>query len=139
MSSYKEYKELTSRHAVVANLKERFKDVDVTDSVLQDFVEYCQWLAHTATMKYCGQPPNNEFKAQGFLFPLSETEERMIMLDRLKMTRREMAVFSGVTPHHYMQWMKGVRVSAVLQTKLKGYYLRICDPFLRDIGKYDEK
>ncbi len=73
------------------------------------------------------------------LFPLSETEERMIMLSRLNSTKLRMATLCGVSAHHYMQWMKGIRVSAVLQTKLEECYLRTCDPFLRDIGKYDEK
>ena len=60
------------------------------------------------------------------LFPLTVTEERMIMLMRLKYTKVAMAALCGVSAHHYIQWMKGERDSAPLQAKLEQYYLRIC-------------
>ena len=61
------------------------------------------------------------------LFPLTVTEERMIMLSRLKSTKIGMAAKCGVSAHHYIQWMKGERDSAPLQAKLEQYYLRICE------------
>ena len=54
-------------------------------------------------------------------------ETRIIMLHRLKETRKGMAELCGVVPHHFIEWIKGNRDSARLQAKLEEHYLRICE------------